>query len=84
MAFIIIVLFLGGFLFPPLWIAAVIALIIAICRPRKVIVADPNKPRPDGIGRFVDGALRPKPKRKPSQFEVAFPPDDPNQRQPNR
>jgi len=72
-----LVLFLAGFLFWPLWIGAIIALIVAVCRPRTIIIADPSKPRPDGIGRFVDGALRPKPRRKPSQFELAFPPSPP-------
>ena len=77
MAWIVVVLFLAGFLFWPLWIGAIIALIVAVCRPRTIIIADPSKPRPDGIGRFVDGAWRPKPRRKPSQFELAFPPSPP-------
>jgi hypothetical protein len=53
MAFIIVALFILGFVFPPLWIGAVIALIIVICRPKTIIIADPNKPRPDGIGRLL-------------------------------
>jgi hypothetical protein len=84
MAFIIVALFILGFVFPPLWIGAVIALIIVICRPKTIIIADPNKPRPDGIGRFVDGALRPKPRRKPSQFESAFPAPAPEAGAPKR
>ncbi len=40
MTTLLVALLLGGFLFPPLWIAFAVALIIAACKPRKVVVIE--------------------------------------------
>jgi len=46
MAVLLVILFLAGFLFPPIWILFVIALIVAVCRPKKVVLVEPYTNRP--------------------------------------